>query len=178
MELFVIGAVVVVALGLVVWAIAIYNGLVALRNRYKNAYAQIIADRPDSEFYKTFFSSVTRRNFDTVGVDPLVEFLAEEEQRHTPHIDAPHFRFHVTPGEWDLDDEPGVGCTYIWGVDDVVAFGLTTVLDHLPEDPLPVEETDSGERRPQVAGALQMVSSEHTETTGVLGEVRAQPELR
>ena len=26
---------------LVIWAIAIYNGLVALRNRFKNAYAQI-----------------------------------------------------------------------------------------------------------------------------------------
>jgi len=30
-----------VIVALVVWAIAIYNGLVALRNRYKNSYAQI-----------------------------------------------------------------------------------------------------------------------------------------
>ncbi len=33
--------VVAVLVALVVWAIAIYNGLVALRNRFKNAFAQI-----------------------------------------------------------------------------------------------------------------------------------------
>jgi isocitrate dehydrogenase kinase/phosphatase len=44
--------------------------------RIKNYYAEIISEAPDSEFYKTFFSSITRRNFDTVGVDPAVEFLA------------------------------------------------------------------------------------------------------
>lgn len=44
--------------------------------RIRDLYAVLIEDRPDSEFYKTFFSSVTRRLFDTVGVDPDVEFLA------------------------------------------------------------------------------------------------------
>jgi isocitrate dehydrogenase kinase/phosphatase len=44
--------------------------------RIKNRYTALIADCADSEFYKTFFSSVTRRLFDTVGVDPDVEFLA------------------------------------------------------------------------------------------------------
>jgi isocitrate dehydrogenase kinase/phosphatase len=42
----------------------------------KGRYADLVSSCPDSEFYKTFFSSVTRRNFDTVGVDPDVEFLA------------------------------------------------------------------------------------------------------
>jgi isocitrate dehydrogenase kinase/phosphatase len=51
--------------------------------RIKNSYSEIIADRPDSEFYKTFFSSITRRNFDTLGVDPLVEFLAEDVEPST-----------------------------------------------------------------------------------------------
>jgi LemA protein len=32
---------VVVLIAVVIWAIAIYNGLVALRNRYKNAFSQI-----------------------------------------------------------------------------------------------------------------------------------------
>jgi isocitrate dehydrogenase kinase/phosphatase len=44
--------------------------------RIKGRYADLVSACPDSEFYKTFFSSVTRRNFDTVGVDPDVEFLA------------------------------------------------------------------------------------------------------
>ena len=41
-------------------------------------YARLIAQCADSEFYKTFFSSITRRIFDTRGVDPDVEFLAED----------------------------------------------------------------------------------------------------
>ena len=41
MELFVIGAIVVVALGLVVWAIAIYNGLVARRQRVSEGWSGI-----------------------------------------------------------------------------------------------------------------------------------------
>lgn len=45
-------------------------------SRIKAQYSVNIAGCADSEFYKTFFSSVTRRIFDTVGVDPEVEFLA------------------------------------------------------------------------------------------------------
>ena len=44
------------------------------------AYKQAIADCVDSEFYKTFFSSITRRIFDTVGVDAKVEFVALDVQ--------------------------------------------------------------------------------------------------
>jgi isocitrate dehydrogenase kinase/phosphatase len=42
----------------------------------KAQYAAMIRDCADSGFYKTFFSSLTRRIFNTVGVDPKVEFLA------------------------------------------------------------------------------------------------------
>ncbi len=42
----------------------------------KEDYARRIAAYPDSEFFKTFFSSVTRRIFATIGVDPAVEFIA------------------------------------------------------------------------------------------------------
>lgn len=45
-------------------------------SRIRDRYAVLVAGCPDSEFYKTFFSSITRRNFDTIGVDPAVEFLA------------------------------------------------------------------------------------------------------
>lgn len=46
--------------------------------RIKQTYIELIADCDDREFFQTFFSSVSRRVFDTVGVDPLVEFLAAD----------------------------------------------------------------------------------------------------
>ena len=42
----------------------------------KRRFAEIIDPLPDNEFTKTFFSSVTRRTFGTVGVDAAVEFIA------------------------------------------------------------------------------------------------------
>ncbi len=42
----------------------------------KKEYASLIASCPDSEFFKTFLSSITRRTFNTVGVAPDVEFVA------------------------------------------------------------------------------------------------------
>src|ERR1700733_12039958 len=42
----------------------------------KRAYEIIVARRPDSDFYRTFFNSVTRDLFGTVGVNKEVEFCA------------------------------------------------------------------------------------------------------
>ena len=42
----------------------------------KRAYEMLVARRPDSDFYRTFFNSVTRELFGTVGVNPEVEFTA------------------------------------------------------------------------------------------------------
>ena len=44
--------------------------------KIKNHYCDFISDEPDVAFYKTFFSSITRRIFNTLGVDSGVEFLA------------------------------------------------------------------------------------------------------
>ena len=49
---------------------------VALWIEIKRAYETIVARRPDSDFYRTFFNSVTRDLFGTVGVNPEVEFCA------------------------------------------------------------------------------------------------------
>src|SRR3984885_3288246 len=49
---------------------------VALWMDIKRAYEIIVARRPDSDFYRTFFNSVTRDLFGTVGVNPEVEFCA------------------------------------------------------------------------------------------------------
>ncbi len=48
----------------------------ALWAEIKAAYELIVARRPDSDFYRTFFNSVTRDSFGTVGVNPEVEFCA------------------------------------------------------------------------------------------------------
>ena len=40
--------------------------------------ARELADEPDAEFCKTFFSSISRRLFGTVGVNPAIEFVATD----------------------------------------------------------------------------------------------------
>ena len=46
--------------------------------RIRAEFAARITDLPDPEFTKTFFSSVTRRLFGTVGVAPDIEFVATD----------------------------------------------------------------------------------------------------
>jgi isocitrate dehydrogenase kinase/phosphatase len=48
----------------------------ALWIEIKRAYEVLVARRPDSDFYRTFFNSVCRDLFGTVGVNPEVEFTA------------------------------------------------------------------------------------------------------
>jgi isocitrate dehydrogenase kinase/phosphatase len=44
----------------------------------KEAYARLVAGRPDIELAETFFNSASRRIFQTVGVDPRTEFVVSE----------------------------------------------------------------------------------------------------
>jgi isocitrate dehydrogenase kinase/phosphatase len=41
----------------------------------KAVYAVLVSTRPDTELAETFFNSVTRKIFTTVGVDPRIEFV-------------------------------------------------------------------------------------------------------
>ena len=50
----------------------------ALWRQIHAAFATRIPDLPDPEFTKTFFSSISRRLFGTVGVAPDIEFVATE----------------------------------------------------------------------------------------------------
>jgi isocitrate dehydrogenase kinase/phosphatase len=52
-----------------------------LWHRVKEYYGSRIESFVDAEFARTFFTSVTRRVFETVGVDPLIEFVLELEPR-------------------------------------------------------------------------------------------------
>jgi isocitrate dehydrogenase kinase/phosphatase len=54
---------------------------VALWIDIKHAYEALVTRRPDSDFYNTFFNSVTRDLFGTVGVNKEVEFCATSAGR-------------------------------------------------------------------------------------------------
>jgi isocitrate dehydrogenase kinase/phosphatase len=56
----------------------------------KTAYGEAIAARVDSDLGETFFNSVSRRVFGTLGVDPLLEFGGAE-------ADRPRRPSHVLP---------------------------------------------------------------------------------
>ncbi len=47
----------------------------------KAVYSGLIADRADWELAETFFNSITRRIFSTVGVDPQIEFVDPDFER-------------------------------------------------------------------------------------------------
>lgn len=50
----------------------------ALWTRIRADFAALIEGVPDAEFIKTFFSSISRRLFGTVGVAPEIEFVATD----------------------------------------------------------------------------------------------------
>ncbi len=50
----------------------------AVWSEMKEAYAGLVAGRPDIELAETLFNSASRRVFHTVGVDPRTEFVASE----------------------------------------------------------------------------------------------------
>jgi isocitrate dehydrogenase kinase/phosphatase len=77
----------------------------------RDRYGGLIAERPDREFYKTFFNSVTRKIFDTVGANPEVEFLALD----------------VEPS---FGPEDGIVCPY--PVDSSLADAVAAMLERSP----------------------------------------------
>ncbi len=64
-----------------------------LREQMKSEFERDLADRPDPELAKTFFNSVTRRIFGTVGVNPRAEFVAGDVETRSVYGGAP---LHVT----------------------------------------------------------------------------------
>jgi len=48
------------------------------------AYAEQVAGRVDVEVAETFFNAITRKIFNTVGVNPEIEFLDADSGRHAP----------------------------------------------------------------------------------------------
>jgi isocitrate dehydrogenase kinase/phosphatase len=59
---------------------------ISLWSDIKRAYEILVARRPDSDFYRTFFNSVSRESFGTVGVRAEVEFCATNVGRASGSI--------------------------------------------------------------------------------------------
>lgn len=66
--------------------------------RIRSLYAGMIAACADEGFYKTFFSSLTRRIFNTLGVDPQVEFLALDVDPGLADAEPLQTRFYANRG--------------------------------------------------------------------------------
>ena len=71
----------------------------------KHTYAELIAEFADNAFFKTFFSSITRRIFRTVGVDLRVEFAASDVSPPDIAADGADFRRYENRGamRWLFD---------------------------------------------------------------------------
>jgi isocitrate dehydrogenase kinase/phosphatase len=63
----------------------------------KAVYSGLISSRPDWELAETFFNSVTRKIFSTVGVDPRIEFV--DTDYDSPPSDPPAPVFTTYRGE-------------------------------------------------------------------------------
>jgi isocitrate dehydrogenase kinase/phosphatase len=63
----------------------------------KAVYSGMIADRDDWELAETFFNSITRRIFDTVGVDPAIEFVDTDFSNPPTRAREPIDRIYERP---------------------------------------------------------------------------------
>lgn len=56
-------------------------------------YDAMVAHRPDVEVARTFFNAITRKIFQTVGVKPQIEFLANDYEEQAPEQPGLYRRF-------------------------------------------------------------------------------------
>lgn len=64
----------------------------------KAAYSAFAMDRQDFELAETFFNSITRRTFATVGVDPRIEFVDTDFSTPPTASESPPFRAYEGGG--------------------------------------------------------------------------------
>ncbi len=74
-------------------------------HRARREYRTLIATRPDIEIAETYFNSVTRRVFHTVGVDAGIEFLTSEPIRAALPASNWLVRYELPTSTVDLLDE-------------------------------------------------------------------------
>jgi hypothetical protein len=114
-----------------------------------------------------------------VPVGHLVPFEVriEQEQGDAPDLHLPELRDDLALGVGDLDGEAlAVGAhdrqdgQAVPVVDRVTLRLQAVVVQKLAEVPLRVREPDAHERKPEVAGRLEVVAREDTEAAGVDGQ--------
>jgi isocitrate dehydrogenase kinase/phosphatase len=71
----------------------------ALWSSVKRSYSGLVAGREDRELAETFFNSVTRRIFATVGVDGSIEFVDSEFDGPVHAASRPLVRTYRQPGD-------------------------------------------------------------------------------
>lgn len=69
-----------------------------LWGRIRSAYVRMIGTCEDRELAETFFNSVARRIFSTVGVNPAIEFVSPESGARDACTDTPVVREFRTTG--------------------------------------------------------------------------------
>ena len=102
-------------------------------------YAARLQDKLDAELYKTWFSTLSRRNFHTRGVDELVEYVALEREAVDAATPLPPLYSYVVQGDIArtfhelLDDfRPASGYADIARAVDLLATAFRQrVVDHL-----------------------------------------------
>jgi len=65
----------------------------------RHEYEQLVATLADRELYKTWFSSLSRRQFHTHGVAPDIEFVALDREPYTEGSDAAPHRHYATDND-------------------------------------------------------------------------------
>ena len=129
-------------------------------------------DRPDSELVETFFNSVTRRVFSTVGVDPAIEYL-----EHCPSDTAADPRSSI----WDTYETAGVDPALIRRI--LVALPWSVPYAQLDRDTVLVAELIDGRIRAVLGGAgpveLDILKSVFYRNKGayLVGRIRAGTEI-
>src|ERR1700694_4551296 len=100
------------------------------------AFAARITELPDPEFTKTFFSSISRRLFGTVGVAPDIEFIATDMDPLAKLRSAVGTNTYVNHGSLSLLFEDLLGDVRFrspWrDLDNSIAHVAAEVRDHLP----------------------------------------------
>src|SRR5262249_22583564 len=66
--------------------------------KIKENFTELIEGRDDFEIVETFFNSVTRRIFATVGVDPNIEYVDSEFEHPPTKTDDPIYKTYFRKG--------------------------------------------------------------------------------